>query len=201
MPHSRTGLFVIPPPPPPSSSFLTLPLADGVIAVGCAMQGEAAIFIVAQTIPVIRVLLQPGDSSSIRRISSSRQVTATKTKGDSGPAGAGPEDRVQSIALVQLSTGRIVPADSEEGRAFQRQEEAGATAPEAAAPVEQPEQPASAESREAAVARDVPRGTMISVDDEVHKIWEEMGLSRRAWSKSPSPSPGPRDAAPVGSVM
>lgn len=179
------------------------------------MQGEAAISIVAQTIPVLRVLIQPGDSSaaaSLRRRSSpsSRQATTTtanKTKGGGGDGDpAGPRGRVQSIALVQLPTGRIVPADSDEGRALQRQQEeeaAAATAtatapPEAVAPpVEQ--LAARAEDREEAVGREVPRGTMTTIDDEVHKIWEEMGLSRRAWSKSPSP--GLRDSLPVGSAI
>lgn len=167
------------------------------------MQGEAAISIVAQTIPVIRVLLQQGDSSSVGRAPSSRQPTAAKTKNDlglEGPqtgAGAG-DSKTQSIALVQLPTGRIVPADSDEGRAYQREQQ-------------QQQQQTVLQSREEEVVEeqqqredviaDAPRDTLITIDDEVHKIWQEMGLSRRAWSKSPSPSPGPRDTARRGSAI
>lgn len=166
------------------------------------MQGEAAISIVAQTIPVIRVLLQPGGSSSYtasstRRASRGRRMDAkTVTKGDD-PAGAD-GGRVQSIALVQLPTGRIVPANSEEGRALARDEAAAA-----AAVVTQEEEEAAAAAA-AVGSRDVPpeatdgQGEVpsdVDEDDEVHRIWQEMGLSRRAYSKSPSPSPGPRDAS------
>lgn len=167
------------------------------------MQGEAAISIVAQTIPVIRVLLQPGGSSSAsynasstRHGSQGRRTDAkTTTKGD-GPAGAG-GSRVQSIALVQLPTGRIVPANSEEGRALARD-----TAAAAAATATQQEEEAAA-----AGARDLPSeatdghgvvSSDVDEDDEVHRIWQEMGLSRRAYSKSPSPSPGPRNAPALG---
>lgn len=157
---------------------------DGVIAIGCAMQGEAAVFIVAQTIPVIRVLLQSHDVAS-RRASSSPTLD-TKSKQEHSAAMMA-ESRPESIGLVQLPTGKIVRADSEEGRAFQSQE---AVSPRDVGPTSDPSaEPTGIKEHSVVAPRHKGTDTLITVDDEVHRIWEEMGLSRRAWSKSPSPEP------------
>lgn len=155
------------------------------------MQGEAAVVIIAQTIPVIRVLLLPYVSSvdSNSRRASSLRETGTKTANRSreGMPADPTESKARSIALVQLSSGKIVRSDSEEGRAFQN---LGATAHEASATTAEPSENlfTGAQDQDEAAA---PAGRdTADVDDEVHKIWQDMGLSKRAWSKSPSPPPG-----------
>ncbi|CAN8104693.1 unnamed protein product [Discula destructiva] len=165
----------------------------GIIALGCTMQGEAAIVIIAQTIPVIRVLLWPYDSSNAGSVSkrpSSLRSPDTKAadKPGEGVLADVTESKTRSIALVQLASGKIVRSDSEEGTAFQAQQastqdpiETSGEAPEALSTGAQDDQP---------IAVGAPTGLETAdVDDEVHKIWQEMGLSRRAWSKSPSTSP------------
>lgn len=87
-----------------------------------------------------------------------------------------------SIEMLQLSSGRIVPADSEEGRAFKSAQTA--TDVEQITPLsDRGPTEAKAPSRMGQHESGVP------ADDEVHKLWSEMGLSRRVWSKSASPSP------------
>lgn len=155
------------------------------------MQAEAAVVIVAQTIPVIRVLLQPHGSSTSSNSRGASSLRGADTKaaprpGEGNQAGIA-ESKTQSIALVQLPSGKIVRSDSEEGRALQNQ---GATAHEAIPTTGEPSENPSvgAQERDATAARE--RSDAADLDDEVHRIWREMGLSRRAWSKSPSPSPG-----------
>lgn len=139
------------------------------------------IYVVAQTIPLLRVLFL-GDSS---RDSKSRGSVAGRTspsrseKGKPSPAGMDSIQEVRpSIELVQLPTGKIVSADSEEGQAFkstQPGDNAGRATPATETATSQPQ-----------VSQG---GTGITMDDETHRIWADMGLSRRAWSKSPSPPP------------
>lgn len=77
----------------------------------------------------------------------------------------------ESIELVQLPSGKIVQADSEEGKAFK----------------------ASQQSEAAAVPEtQLPQASGFDMDDKVHQVWADMGLSRRAWSQSPSPPPAAR---------
>lgn len=140
----------------------------------CFHQAEAAVFIIAQTIPVIRVMFQSEDASL--RSSTSSRAASTKSKT------ARPNETTGPVELVQLPSGRIVTADSDEGRRASEGQEvpknAGAQAAEPLPDVtvtSPPQQGAGQRTRRA--------------DDEVHRIWQEMGLSRRAWSKSPSPPP------------
>ncbi|KAH8775235.1 hypothetical protein F5883DRAFT_518672 [Diaporthe sp. PMI_573] len=128
----------------------------------------------SQTIPVIRVMLQSEDAS-LRSSTSSRAVS-TKSK---TPKTSRPNEASGPVELIQLPSGRIVAADSDEGRASQSQEV-----------------PKDTGTRGVQPPRDVTVTTPPQqeqrtrrADDEVHRVWEEMGLSRRAWSKSPSPPP------------
>lgn len=100
------------------------------------------------------------------------------------------------IELVQLPSGKIVRADSEEGKAHEQSKE-GRTSLDI---VPVPGQSESAEASKSAQAHApeeakapvtpklAPRqaDSPEEVDDETHKLWADMGLSRRAWSLSPS---------------
>lgn len=147
---------------------------DGVVASYCLIQAEAAVFIIAQTLPVIRVMFQSNTSSPTSHpVTSVAEPTYSrrgKTKGKA-PAPELPIGAHEGVELVQLPTGKIVAASSEEGRAFQE---------------------SSAESRpaETVESRSAHVGTREAgpnFEDEVHKAWADMGLSTRAWSKSPTP--------------
>ncbi|KAF3765049.1 hypothetical protein M406DRAFT_107000 [Cryphonectria parasitica EP155] len=142
----------------------------GVIVFLCFLQAEAAVFIIAQSVPVIRILWHGSAAPSPRgtRQDESRKVTDTK------PVGAAIQGTVRSIELVELPSGRIVAADSEEGRDFQ-----GSQAAVGGEGVKQvTEQPTGEVSMEGHAAA-----------DEVHRLWADMGLSRRAYSTSPTPPP------------
>ncbi|KAL2286662.1 hypothetical protein FJTKL_06656 [Diaporthe vaccinii] len=147
----------------------------GVVAVCCFHQAEAAVFIIAQTIPVIRVMFQ-SEYASHRSTASSRAVS----KKSKTPNPNLSNEVSQPVELVQLPSGRIVAADSDEGRAAQSQR-----TPEGKSVlnVQPPDVTVTSPPQQDAGQRTRREG------DEVHRIWEEMGLSRRAWSKSPSPPP------------
>lgn len=100
------------------------------------------------------------------------------------------------IELVQLPSGKIVRADSEEGKAHEQSKE-GRTSLDIAPNPGQSEsaeasKSAQAHAREEAKAPVTPKlaprqaDSPEEVDDETHKLWADMGLSRRAWSLSPS---------------
>ncbi|KAL1849151.1 hypothetical protein Daus18300_013356 [Diaporthe australafricana] len=148
----------------------------GVVAVCCFHQAEAAVFIIAQTIPVIRVMFQSDHASRTSATSSRAESTQTKK-----PAPEAVGEVSQPVELVQLPSGRIVPADSEEGRASQTQRVSEGQKTRGVPP---PDVTLAPPTRQESRQQSEPRS-----DDEVHRIWEEMGLSRRAWSKTPSPPP------------
>lgn len=75
---------------------------------GGVYQAKAAVFIIAQTIPVIRVLLQSDTLPKSSTIS-----------GQTKPKQVAVNTRTPNIELVQLPGGRIVAADSDDGRALQ----------------------------------------------------------------------------------
>lgn len=133
-------------------------------------------FIIAQTIPVIRVMFQSEDASL--RSSTSSRAMSTKSKTTKT---AMPNEASRPVELVQLPSGRIVAADSEEGRASQSREVSKDTGTRGVQPL--PDVTVTSPPQHEAAQR-TRRG-----DEEVHRIWQEMGLSRRAWSKSPSPPP------------
>lgn len=91
-----------------------------------------------------------------------------------------------SIELVQLPTGRIVAADSEEGKEFTASQ-AGSSPQQGPSPQQEGITVAGAETtqrREGAQS-----ASAIAVPDAIHDMWAGMGLSRRAWSLSPATSP------------
>lgn len=141
----------------------------------CLHQAEAAVFIIAQTMPVIRVMFQSENASYRSSVSSRAASARSKT-----PKLAALSEATQPVELVQLPSGRIVAANSDEGRAAQSQR---APDGEDARGVLPPDVTVTSSSRQE-TRQSTHRG-----GDEVHRIWEEMGLSRRAWSKSPSPTP------------
>lgn len=143
------------------------------------MQAEITIYIAAQTMPLIRVMLQ-GRSSSTESARSRPAISPTSPS-DKGKSPVTGLDNVQqaraSVELVQLPSGRIVAATSEEGKAVKTSE--------AERTVGQPR----AAQEPGTTTEANPRVSGVTVNDEVHRIWAEMGLSRRAWSQSPSPQP------------
>lgn len=136
----------------------------GIVAYCCIHQGEAAIYIIAQALPILRVLLQgplesESDSPPVEFFAT---IKSTKTN-----SLAADEVVVHgSVELLQLRSGRIVTAQSEEGRAFRK---AGVL-------------------KRAGVGqgRGSPAAVGNSVNDEVHRIWADMGLSMRAWAPQAS---------------
>lgn len=149
---------------------------DGVVASYCLIQAEAAVFIIAQTLPVIRVMFQSNTSSPATRPVTSVVEPTYSRKGKGKGKATAPELPVgahEGVELVQLPTGKIVTADSEEAKAFK--ESSGVSR--------------SAEASESMNAQGGTREAGQSFEDEVHKAWADMGLSTRAWSKSPTPEP------------
>lgn len=157
-----------------SISFVVLTCrADGLVTLACVSQGEAAINIIAQCVPIIRVMLQ--GETAIRPLSlSSNKPTVVSAA------------RAASIELVVLPTGRVVAASSDEGRAFQIEHQQSAQAS-----LEPASKPRPADAKEVGVEI----VSEVSADDKVHKRWEEMGLSKRAWTKLPSPPDSPSRAS------
>ncbi|ROV98073.1 hypothetical protein VMCG_07010 [Cytospora schulzeri] len=152
----------------------------GLIIITCLAQAEVAIYIIAQTLPLIRVILQ-GDSKKTRNLVSS-ELNTTANISASGKATKATvridpdaiEEVRPSIELVQLSSGRIVAADSEEGKALR----ASQTGMGITSTITSPEGGPTP-------SRSGQRTSGLLAQDEVHKLWSDMGLSRRAWSSSP----------------
>lgn len=151
----------------------------------CLQQAEVVTYIVAQAIPLLRVVYL-GDTSNVGPMSVSEVASTRLADKAKFPATAQEITSEVDIELVQLPTGRIVAADSEEGEAFKAAQQA-------------PKKPAAAQTglldagrggdvsgdQGLAPAQEVHSG--VAVDDKVHRLWADMGLSRRAWSQSPSP--------------
>ena len=130
--------------------------------------------------PLIPVMLQGRSSSTATGGSSgTTEPTTASHRGKSPVTGSHniQEQKRASIELVQLPSGKIVTASSQEGKAFKMSRAMETTSQSTAA------------QEPALTTETYQRASGVSVDDEVHRIWAEMGLSRRAWSKSPSPQP------------
>lgn len=143
-------------------------------------------YIVAQAIPLLRVLLTTGGGSKASSQASARvsprEVSEAKVPDEGG------------FALVQLPSGKIVPADSEEGKPHVQPSKQGQTDLNIAQLSDQ-----TVESSKSTQIQTMARASTLvtpqltaqtvladpEIDDEVHRLWEDMGLSRRAWSKSP----------------
>lgn len=148
------------------------------------LQAEVTIYVVAQTIPLLRVLFlgnSSRDSKSRGSVTGRTSPNTDRSERGKYPAAAGTDASQgvrQSIELVQLPTGKIVSADSEEGQAHK------------AAPATETTVRAMPPASEIATPQPVAveqGGAGVMMDDEIHRIWADMGLSRRAWSKSPPP--------------
>lgn len=152
-------------------------------------QSEVAIYIIAQTVPLLRVLLS--QSSSQTHIA--RSIIEIDANNGGNMKGKGPAtgretncatpDPYEGVEMLQLPSGRIVTADSAEGEAFKASQPAsgaaaGATAPSAGQGLSAQAQPPTGE------------GSARVNDDKVHELWLSMGLSKRAWSQSPPPETG-----------
>lgn len=103
--------------------------------------------------------------------------SANRPKGNASGHG-NVQENPEAVELVQLPTGRIVPATSEEGRSFEasRREVAGSQA-----------HTTTAETGGAA-QKDTKVSTPRS-DDQVRRLWSDMRLSNKARSKSPASPP------------
>lgn len=123
---------------------------------------------------MLRVLCQGISSPASGDNLPQQSVVAKQVAGEKAAVGdkkaQGPGTHT-SVELVQLPTGRIVPATSEEGIRHQASEEA-----------ERAQASGQKQAQEAVPGR--------RMSDEVHRIWADMGLSRRAYSQSASPEPG-----------
>lgn len=142
-----------------------------------------AVYIIAQVIPLLRVMILGQGSKASKRaadvsgIASVREFDTRKT-----PASGIGSIAEGSVELTQLSSGKIVPVDSEEARAEAAGREAS-HAPPTLGPLDSEGHASLSPPQEGY------RGP--AIDDEVHRKWSDMGLSRRAWSKSPSPPTEP----------
>lgn len=144
-------------------------------------QAEVGIYIIAQAIPLLRVFYLGRTKGSSRGAGSVQEVPPPSFVGKKlttrVTGGETIHEADESIELVQLPSGKIVQANSEEGKAFKAsQAKEGATAPQT----------------------QLQQTSGFNMDDEVHRMWADMGLSRRAWSQSPSPPPAERGLQHLG---
>ncbi|KAJ0122661.1 hypothetical protein J7T55_003176 [Diaporthe amygdali] len=153
----------------------------GWVALVGLFQAEVGIYIVAQAIPLLRVFYLGQTNRSSRSSGSIREAATPSFVGKKMTTrvtgGETIHEADESIELVQLPSGRIVQANSEEGKAFR----ASRPAQSADVPETQAQQASG-----------------FNMDDEVHRVWADMGLSRRAWSQSPSPPPAAREVQHLG---
>lgn len=175
---------------------------DGSFVVFGLHQFEITIYVVAQTVPLLRVLYLGSESKVKANKKSPRPEGLVEESGMAGQLMKGKvtatRETVHDIELVQLTNGKIVARDSEEGKAFEKSQAAASkSAGTAAAQV-------TAEGLLVADVLEAPEGVAGAaiVDDEVHKLWMDMGLTRRAWSQSPSPpQAAARHRSPVSSNL
>lgn len=144
-------------------------------------QAEVGIYIIAQAIPLLRVFYLGRIKGSSRGAGSVQEVPPPSFVGKKlttrVTGGETIHEADESIELVQLPSGKIVQANSEEGRAFKASQ---------------------AKEGDAAPQTQLQQTSGFNMDDEVHRMWADMGLSRRAWSQSPSPPPAERGLQHLG---
>lgn len=148
---------------------------------------EILLYFIAQTVPLLRVAFVGSKASSrsgagsislaeIPRSAKNKQKRATGAPDLDILAG----DHA-GVELVELPGGKIVAADAEEAQTHRAtgRESVGAVTQEAG----------EGENQTGGMSHDQEGSDddAVMVDGEVHKLWADMGLSRRAWSKSPSP--------------
>lgn len=144
-------------------------------------QAEVAIYIIAQAIPLLRVFYLGRTKGTSRAAGSVQEAPTASFVGKKMTTrvtgGQTIHQADESIELVQLPSGKIVQANSEEGRAFKESRpDEGPTAPQTQS----------------------GQTSGFNMDDEVHRIWSDMGLSRRVWSQSPSPPPATQGVQHLG---
>lgn len=148
-------------------------------------QAEITVYIVAQTVPLLRVLSfkkkktsrASGHSDTGRMTSVAAETGKGKkaqAKQQAATVVASQLRQQPSVELVQLPSGKIVAADSEAGRQFQ-----AAASREPPADVSSSSQSAGAtgpmlQEAETAIAAGAERNSVNSVEDEVHRLWADM---------------------------
>lgn len=154
-------------------------------------QAEITVYIVAQTVPLLRVLhfkkkKATSSSNSNRNNNDNSSTKMTTSIAEMSPRSKGKipgiittTEQQPSIELVQLPSGRIVAADSEEGKQFQ------ASSP-SAPPRSGGNTSAVVDSVTTQVKPEVEttigtglrqRDSAHSVEDEVHRLWADMYVS------------------------
>lgn len=151
--------------------------ADGAFMCYGLCQAEISVYIVAQTVPLLRVL-----SFKKKKTTGSRTTTQIASVAEIDPRSKGKSqatattmlsERQPSIELVQLPGGKIVAADSEEGRQFQASQssqprDAGASGDTPMAESQRLQH--GAESMTTAQRNSANTG----IEDEVHRLWADM---------------------------
>lgn len=145
------------------------------------LQAEVAVYIIAQVIPLLRVMvLGEGSKAGSKRAAAVSPIRELDQRKSPATAQVGSMNEA-AIELIQLSSGRIVPVDSQEARAEAAERETSGA----------PRTGTSISGDVASVPPPQEGYGGPEIDDAVHKKWSDMGLSRRAWSKSPSPQTEP----------
>lgn len=136
-------------------------------------QAEITVYIVAQTIPLLRVLSFKKKKNSNTSRHDTRITSVAEIGKGKAQATVVSELRQPSIELVQLASGKIVAADSEEGKQFQASQPTGkqpAGVVQSAGSTTQ----VSPETKNHVPAAAPERNSVNSVEDEVHRLWADM---------------------------
>lgn len=195
---------------------LTLDTDGGVVMI-CLLQAEVSIYIVAQTMPLLRILLLASSSESrivlsVAEIPPSDKMDEEKQIRQRAAAvraaREAPREDVEGLRTVQLPTGKIVAATSEEGRAHvASQKTTGEDSvgqvrrsieispnPTEKNVVTHPEQDGELEGFQPTTGQ---AGVAMTTEDPVHVLYKAMGLSKKAWSQSPPESPNAASSGPA----
>lgn len=156
-------------------------VADGAVVITCLVQAPVPLYFIAQTIPLVRVILQK-DERETRLAGSVNEITPRNRMAKQGkkPTATAIEPLSEarlSVELVVLPSGKVVRADSDEAQVANvqaLQSEAGPSQPAVAASVEQQD----------------PEQLGPDAQDPVHENWAKMGFSKRAWSPHGSTQQG-----------
>lgn len=173
---------------------------DGAFMCYGLCQAEISVYIVAQTVPLLRVL-----SFKKKKTAGSETATQVASVAELNPHPQGKarattttmiSERQPSIELVQLPGGKIVAADSEEGRQFQASQPRVAETSGTAAAAMTPRLDQEAETVTPARRHSANTG----IEDEVHRLWADMYVyfpDPDELQISPPPSPLPFAAHPL----
>lgn len=141
---------------------------------------EVTVYIVAQTMPLLRVLVLGQDSKTSSNLGTRSDLSSKPTRA----VQLGSQSHDTEIELVELPTGKIVAALSEEGKAFRSAEASKQRVRAEDISITPPAADDGNLEYDAGLRHSQEIG-QVTGDDEVHKLWEAMGLSRQAWSVSP----------------